>query len=386
MAASSSGPNASVRRVRDRPGAPTIVAIPVRDEAERIGACLRALAVQQGARAGAVILVVNNTRDGSAALAEALAPELPFVLQIAEREFPPSVACAGHARRTALEFAAALAPENAALLTTDADGQVAPDWLARNLAHLRDGAEAVAGRWVLDPADAALIPARLHEDDAQECAYAAVLDEITALLDPDPSDPMPRHTEHSGASICVTLDAYRRAGGMPASPLGEDRAFFAALRRVDARVRHATDVWVTVSGRIDGRAPGGMADTIRRRLARPDVWLDDALEPASAAIRRARLRGRFRQVFARHRGGVAAAPGIARELRLPLETVLAALDATYCGEAWAVLEDASPALVRARVAVTDLPAEMARAVRERNALQSQRGGASLPDLAAAAPA
>ena len=30
------------------------------------------------------------------------------------------------------------------------------------------------------------IPARLHEDDARECAYDALCDEIHAILDPDP--------------------------------------------------------------------------------------------------------------------------------------------------------------------------------------------------------
>jgi len=375
-------------RAQSQPSRPVIVAIPVKDEAERIAACLRALAAQQGARADAVVLAVNNTRDGSAGVAQALAPDLPFALQVVECEFAPAIAIAGagQARRVAMELAAERAGGDAVLLTTDADGRTAPDWLARNLAHLRAGAEAVAGRLVLDPADAGLIPARLHEDDARECAYAAVLDEIAALLDPEPWDPLPRHAEHPGASICVTLDAYRRAGGMPAPPSAEDRAFFAALRRVDARIRHAPDVRVTVSGRIDGRAPGGMADTIRRRLARPDAWLDGALEPASAAIRRARLRGEFRRMFAVGRDAGPAARRIARELRLPLEAVLAAWDATYCGEAWATLEDMSPALARARVAVAGLPAEMAHALRERDVLRSRRGGASLPDLAAAAPA
>ena len=78
---------------------------------------------------------------------------------------------------------------------------------------------------------------------------------------------------------------------MPPIPLGEDRAFFAALRRIDARIRHAPEVRVTVSARTNGRATGGMADTIRRRLEKPDEMLDENLEPAVNATRRAELRG-----------------------------------------------------------------------------------------------
>lgn len=372
--------------IAGRPSGPVLVAIPVKNEAERIGACLGALAAQRGAAADAVVLVVNNTRDNSADVARALRPSLPFALEIIEHCFPPALACAGQARRMAMERAASLAGDSGALLTTDADGQVPPDWLALNLAHLRAGIEAVAGRAELFPADAARIPARLQEDDARECAYAAVLDEIAALVDPDLWDSLPRHSEHSGASIAVTLDAYRRAGGMAAAPLGEDRAFFAALRRVDARVRHAPEVRVLVSGRIQGRAPGGMADTIRRRLVRPDDWLDDALEPAAAAVRRVRMRRRLRRLF--HGGaGQGAVREIAREFRLSADLVAAALDAPFFGEAWAVLESASPALVRARVAVADLPAEVKRALQERDALRARWAGAAvLPDLAAAAPA
>jgi len=373
-------------------GVPVLVAIPVKDEAERIGTCLRALADQKGGAADAVVLVVNNTRDGSAEVARALTPELPFVLHVIVHDFPAGLTCAGQARRVATEHAAALASGRGdgrgALLTTDADGQVAPDWIRQNLAHVAAGAEAVAGRAILDPADAVLIPARLHDDDARECAYAAVLDEIASLLDPDPWDLPPRHAEHSGASICVTLDAYRRAGGMPAAPLGEDRAFFAALRRVDARIRHAPDVQVTVSGRMQGRAPGGMADTIRRRLTQPDAWLDDALEPATAAVRRARLRGNLRRAFALGTARAVVTRGVARELGLPVEAVTAALETPWFGEAWARLEGCSPVLARAPVAVADLPGEMARALRERDALRRRAqdgGGASVPDLAAAAP-
>ena len=336
-------------------------------------------------QADAVCLLINNTRDGSAAIARDLAPALPFRLEVHEQALPPESASAGHARRAAMEWAAGLAGARGVLLTTDADGCVAPDWIARNLAHLDDGADAVAGRVELDPVDAAAIPDRLHEDDARECAYAAALDEIAAHLDPDPWDPLPRHTEHSGASICVTVDAYRRAGGMPAVPLSEDRAFFEALRRVDARIRHAPEIRVTVSGRVDGRAPGGMADTIRRRLLAPDLWLDDALEPALVAVRRARLRRQARWVFAALARSCPMLRSLASDLGMQESAVAMALRASCFGEAWARIEASSPALARVRVPVAQLGAEMAAAMRELEKLRSNSGGpAMLPDLAVAA--
>ena len=262
------------------------VAVPVKDEAERITACVQALARQQDISASGIVLVVNNTRDATAAIVRALAGSAAVPIEVIEHEFPPEMASAGAARRMAMERAAALAGPDGTVLTTDADGRVAPDWVAANLFHLRRGLDAVAGRARLETADEAAIPARLREDDALECAYAAALDEIAARLVPVEWDPWPRHTEHSGASIAVTVEAYRRVGGMPAAAIAEDRKFFAALVANGARVRHAPEIIVTVSGRITGRAEGGMADTILRRMQRADPYLDDALEPALDWYRR----------------------------------------------------------------------------------------------------
>ena len=362
-----------------------IVAIPLKDEAERIGACLLALAAQRGAVLDAAVLLVNNTSDGSATIARALTDALPFTLHVVERVLPPALASAGEARRAAMEIASAMAGEGGVLLSTDADGCVTPDWLALNLANLERGAEAVAGRVTLFPAEAAQIPDRLHEDDARECAYAAMLDEITSLLDPDPWDPWPRHGEHAGASICVTREAYLRAGGMPAVPLGEDRAFFGALRSVDARVRHAPEVRVEVSGRVHGRAPGGMADTIQRRLQQPDAWLDDALEPAATAALRARLRHRARRLHGVALPAAANLGTLAAELVMSRSDVEAALGKPYFGQAWREIETASPALGRTRVAVCRLDVEMEAALRERDRLRASAGGAlTSPERAAAA--
>ena len=353
---------------------PVIIAIPVKDEAERIGACLGALAGQQEATPTEILLLVNNTTDGTLAEVRQTQRALPVRIRVVEHRFAPAEANAGQARRMAMERAAERAGPAGVLLTTDADGRVAPDWLAANLRHIRAGIDAVAGCAVIDPVEAAAIPASLHAADALECALSALLDEIAALLDPEPYDPWPRHTEHSGASICVTVDAYRRAGGIPPVPIGEDRAFFTALRRTGARVRHALDVRVTVSGRVLGRAAGGMADTIRRRMIAPDPMLDDAIEPVEAAARRARLRGRLRQAHEAGRTGGALARLLQRDLQLDAERVKWLVRRPTFGEAWATAEARSPALVRVAVPAARLAAETAAALALRDALRSRQAG------------
>lgn len=322
-----------------------VVAIPVRDEAERIGDCLLALDGQDGASPPGVLLLVNNTEDGTVRRVAELSPALRTPVRVVEVVFPTGQAHAGQARRSAMAEADARAPAGVPLLTTDADGRVEPGWLAANLRHLGRGVDAVFGMAVIDPVEALGIPPALHDADAREVAYAALLDEIECLLDPDPDDPWPRHTEHSGASIAVTRTAFRAVGGVPALPLGEDRAFHAALRRADARMVHARDVRVVVSGRILGRAEGGMADTIRRRLAAPDTELDDALEPVMDRVRRVRLRRAARAAFAAGQG-----------------------ERSSFGEGWAAMELRLP---RIRVRVADLAAEMAAGLAMRDAMVAE---------------
>ena len=360
---------------------PVAVAIPARDEAGFISACLRALDAQDGAQIDHIVLCVNNTSDSTAEIARRVTLRPGTISHVLEPHFPPAQAFAGTARRLAMEYAASLVGKNGVILTTDADAVVDPDWLAQNLAALRNGADAVAG-WVdLDPRDWARIPLKLHEDDARECAYDDLCDELHARLDPDPADPLPRHTHHSGASIAVTARIYALAGGMPAKAVGEDRAFFAALRLVDARIRHAPECHVTVSGRMDGRAAGGMADTIRRRMSAPDPFLDDRLEPAEDCARRADLRRRLRDCLSDRTLVRAFADDIGTEP----EWLERRLEAGSLGAVWADIEQTSPILQRRSVAVAELPEQMAQAqelcrkLREKTGLKPADG-----DLEAAA--
>ena len=351
----------------------TAVAIPARDEAERIGACIEALNGQDGAQLDHIFLLVNNSFDDTAKIARSVRLHRATQLHIVERDLPPEQANAGFARRMAMARAAGLAGPRGVILTTDADGLVDPDWLAANLAALAAGADVVAG-WVdLHPLEWSQIPTKLHEDDARECAYDALCDALHHRIDPDPADPAPRHTQHSGASIAVTAEAFALCGGVPPLRSGEDRALIAALRQVDARIRHSVGVHVTVSGRTEGRCEGGMADTIRRRLSQPDQFLDDRLEPALDCARRALCRAELRRAYDDPAFDVAA---IADQLLMSPEQVSRLLRQPYFGMAWVAAEQISPALRRRPVPVTDLPEQMRAAaaiLAELGSLALERG-------------
>jgi cellulose synthase/poly-beta-1,6-N-acetylglucosamine synthase-like glycosyltransferase len=333
----------------------TVVAIPARDEAERIGLCLIALK-QQTQRPDTVVLLLNNCSDATERIARAMAPDLRYRLEILSRDLPPGQANAGRARRMVMQAAAARAGSGGVLLTTDADGVAPPDWIFRNIAALRQGADIVCGQAVIDPVEAAMIPAHLHEDDAKECRLIALLDDLAWMLDPERHDPPPRHTEASGASLAVRVEAFRRVGGIPAIPAAEDRAFARALWMMDARVRHDAAIRVTVSGRVVGRAKGGMADAIRRRMVQQDAFTDDQVEPVADAFRRYSLRQRVRRAWA---GSVEL--GLAANLAISRTRLAEALTQRFFGATWAMLEAISPVLQRRRVRFVDLPTEIAAA-------------------------
>jgi hypothetical protein len=346
---------------------PIVVAVPVKDEEERIARCLSALSSQRDIPPYQILLLLNNCTDETAAIVGEIARTVSIPVHAVEVSLPPELANAGHARHLAMEAAAELVALDGVLLTTDADGCVDPNWIALNLRGLRRGADAIAGRIEIDPAEAAMIPLRLHEDDTRECAYADLLDQIDAAINPELSDPLPRHTEHSGASIAVTLSTYRRVGGIPPLALGEDRAFFAALRRIDARIRHAPEVRVMVSGRTMGRAAGGMADTIRRRMIHPDETLDDRLEPALDALRRVELRRLTRAAWSAPSIRSRIGQVLAHQLVISASEVEHALSLPYAGAAWAALEPKTPSLIRKMVRVTELEhqTEQAQAILRR---------------------
>lgn len=334
-----------------------VVAIPVRNEAERIGACLEALAAQRdiGASALGVVLFLNNCTDGTAHVVAALRPRLRIPVRMVERDFDG--ANAGWARREAMEAAADWLnegePFDGLILTTDADSRVPEDWVARNLAAVASGVDAVAGRIALDEADAARLPAALHARGSMEGAYEARLVELEALVDPVPHDPWPRHWTTSGATLAVRLATYRRVGGMPPLAVGEDKAFVSSLLSSDARVRHDPDILVVTSGRLDGRAPGGAADTMKLRCEVPQSPCDPRLEPLPRALFRYAWRRRLRCLHAS--GRLARIPSWAPWLGIRADEARTIARLPTLGAVLAAVEAASPWLTYRPLRPRELP-------------------------------
>jgi glycosyltransferase involved in cell wall biosynthesis len=335
----------------------SVVAIPVRDEAERIGGCLASLA-RQTVPADHIVLLLNNCTDRTADVVRGL-PKAHHRLHIIECNLNESLASAGFARALAMKHALAASSRNeeAVILTTDADAEVPDNWVEANLRSIEEGADAVCGMAVIDPLEALFIPRHLHEDDAREVAYGRLLDEIASMILPDPADPWPRHTEDSGASIAIRASMLRRVGGMPCLPTGEDRALIGRLRLIDARVRHDPEISVVVSGRIEGRAQGGMADTMRRRIVKQDEFVDERIEPAWDAFHRLRMKRRIN--FLWRRPTDVRLYQLARLLAIAPKVFLEAVNAPYFGLAWSRIERASSLLSQRRVRFVDLPREMA---------------------------
>lgn len=245
------------------------MAVPARNEEERLGALIAALDRQTIHAASGpptpVIVVLNNCTDRSAEAARRAAEHAPAIaLSLIEVELPPEQAHAGAARRLAMDAAAAICGPNGVILTTDADATPDPRWIEETSKAIEAGADLVGGRLIGDPIEEAVLgPAVLRRAGAV-LRHQELCDELASILDPLPHDPWPRHHDHTGASLAVRADVYRALGGMPPLAFREDLAFVSKARAAGFKLRHAPAVRVVVSARLDGRAAGGMADCLRR--------------------------------------------------------------------------------------------------------------------------
>ncbi len=266
----------------------TAVIIPARNEARRIPECLQALADQALDGVG-VVVFANNCDDGTAALARDVGEAVGLNLEILDFALDPP-AGVGTARRLGLAHAMRVWPGVAHLLTTDADCRVAQDWIARNRLHLSQVA-AVCGRIEPLASERSVLEGVDVRSAAMEDRYEALVLEFYRRHRPGPLGLDGTHGGAPGASLGIRADAYRAVGGFADLAFGEDRDIVRRLKSAGFGVRHAGDVRVAASCRLDGRTGGGMAETLRARLEGKDHLVDDALPPARSLVAAAAMGG-----------------------------------------------------------------------------------------------
>lgn len=285
------------------------VIVPARDEARLLPATLAALAQQLDLRGKAldprryeVLVLANNCRDDTAAVVRHSARRFPtLALHLVERELPAPLAHVGTARRLLMDEACerllALGRPRGLIASTDADTRVGPTWVAAMLAELERGTDLIGGDILAQSVTSdTLNQGALGLYLADSC-YQRLVSAYETLLDPQAVDPWPRHQHHTGASLAVTPESYRRVGGLPVLRSGEDVALVEALYRAGARIRHSPLVRVATSIRTRGRAPAGMAATLCNwsHLAQANQTL--LVEPRQTIEARQRVRRSLRALW-----------------------------------------------------------------------------------------
>jgi glycosyltransferase involved in cell wall biosynthesis len=334
------------------------VIIPAKDEASNLPATLAALAAQttlsgQALPSGMieVIVLANNCLDHTAATVREAAQRHPnLVLHVAEVQLLHPQAHVGRARRLLLD-AAALRLESTigptgVLLSTDADTLVAPTWLAATLREIEQGAEAVGGR-ILTQAAPTTERCPVRRTQLGDAAYRILLRQLEDLVDPCTADRWPCHHQHYGASLALTVRAYRQVGGLPAKPFLEDEALWQLLLQHDLPVRHSPHVVVHTSARRCGRVEVGLSWQLREWENLSAQQREPHVPCPHELVRVWRARRRLRAWW--QQGARAASPELARLARaveVPVGDLVAkAHELRTFGEFWQWIEIARGAVM-----------------------------------------
>lgn len=285
------------------------VIVPVRNEAQTLMHTLKALLHQvdlQGQRLDPkryeVIVLLNNCSDNSADIAWSFAKQhQELELHLVEITLPKEQAYIGRVRQLLMDEAYrrlnSIGRKRGIIASTDGDSQVSQTWIAANVHEIAKGADAVGGRIITSSDGRGKLDPYARACFLREVGYRYLIAELESYLDPDPFDPFPRHYQHYGASLAVTVEMYALAGGLPAVRTPEDVAFYNALVRENARFRHSPLVRVTTSARQTGRTNNGLANQLNEwtKMGRQNqVFL---VESFQAIDTRLRARHQLRKIW-----------------------------------------------------------------------------------------
>jgi hypothetical protein len=271
---------------------------------------------------------------------------------------------AGCARHLVNHAAWNLLPDRGGLLfMTDADSCAPPNWISTYAKMLRSDYDAVAGCVDLQPDDCAEVLTALSERGELEDRYTLLLDRLECLIDPVAHDPWPRHFSASGANLAIRVEALQTITDFPRVACSEDKLLARMLEAQGCRVRHDCITKIHTSGRLFGRAEGGMADTMRERIRVPNAPCDERLECVASACFRARLRRALRDAFAQGSITKSDIRIILSAFDMDTDGVFWGAERATFGTFWELLEQSHPRLQRQAITPDRLTTEIQEAQR-----------------------
>lgn len=254
-----SSPAPAPQKPHRRPGIDAFaVVMPAHNEDQHIDRALRA--VQRAADelqavrpdvSVRVMVVLDSCTDGSAGITARYVSADPRFTSLevqlrsagASRAAGVRAAVLGPRRRTPGQRSRPLPwPGRTWLANTDADSQVPPNWLVRQLEFAEAGADAVLGS--VEPDPVGMDPELLRR-----------------WLDRHPFEE--NHPHIYGANFGVRASAYLAAGGFSQLESHEDRTLVQSLRGLAFTVLATDSMRVLTSGRTHARAPHGFGTYLR---------------------------------------------------------------------------------------------------------------------------
>lgn len=225
------------------------VVVPARDEEDNIRECLASIRASLEncalVRSSWIVVVADSCRDRTATRARAALDETGEVIECAVRS-------PGTARRLGVEALLRRFPTASLsqvwIANTDADSLPTPDWIQDQLSLAAQAYAGVAGV--------------VHVNSIEDLAA----DDVAALLDHYVVNEDGSHPHVHGANLGIRADAYVDAGGWSDLPVGEDHCLWSRVKARNWPTISSTSSVVVTSGRLVGRATGGFADNLRRRL------------------------------------------------------------------------------------------------------------------------
>ena len=256
------------------------IAVPACNEAACLPAHLSALD-RAAARTSAnvdVLVFANGCTDHTVRVARGFAAR-HFRLTVEDVTLRATEASAGRARRLAARMALDHVPGTDILVTTDADSELAPGCLEAFRRSMAAGADLVCGRISFSLARDLRRAPNMRRHDRIARPYGELVRELRFGIDLlcGRQAPGPRpHYVASGACMALSRAFHDAIDGLPDVPSGEDRALVRCAERRHARIDYSPRAHALVSPRLFGRAAGGMAETLRRRLDDADPVCDAA--------------------------------------------------------------------------------------------------------------